>query len=348
MKLQQLRAFVKVLESGSFSEAALELGISQSTLSYTIGELERELGVKLFERGRFGAVATDAGRAIESHVRTMLRFENAIFQEASLAKASIEGYLRVATFRSVASQILPSIMAAFKRQFPDLVLELIEMECGRDMLKQALDRGHCDVAVTQVSEDELDIEDNTLHWELMRESYVAILPKSEAPKLEATTTALRAAYPSAQPDEERSRYVVSWRQLTNYAPIMHGGHNCGELIHEQLERALVTVPAIQLVRDDFTSMQLAAQGLGVSVMPRLASYPLHDGVIRADIVEPLRRVIEVLLLPSSLKIPATRLLLNALKQRFPESSLPTFNVRQQVAVEPLVESDVVSSRRFIN
>ncbi|MEM6429525.1 MAG: LysR family transcriptional regulator [Deinococcota bacterium] len=347
MKLQQLRAFVKVLESGSFSEAALELGISQSTLSYTIGELERELGIKLFERGRFGAVATDAGRAIESHVRTMLRFENAIFQEASLAKASIEGYLRVATFRSVASQILPSIMAAFKRQFPDLVLELIEMECGRDALKQALDRGHCDVAVSQVSEDELDIEDNTLHWELMRESYVAILPKSQAAKLEATTAALRAAYPE-QARAEQADYAISWRQLTDYAPIMHGGHNCGELIQARLERALVTVPAIQLVRDDFTSMELSAQGLGVSVMPRLASYPLHDGVIRVDIVEPLRRVIEVLLLPSSLKIPAARLLLNALKQRFPESSLPTFNVRQPVKVEPLTNNEAVSYRRFIN
>ena len=63
-KLLQLAAIVK---HRSFSKAADTLGISQPALSKTVKSLERELGVPLFERGRFGAVATQFGDALARH-----------------------------------------------------------------------------------------------------------------------------------------------------------------------------------------------------------------------------------------------------------------------------------------
>lgn len=310
MKLQQLKVFLMVFEKGSFSEAALELDTSQSTLSYTIGELERELNLKLFERGRFGAVPTAAGRAIESHVRMMLRFEGAIFQEASLVRKKLEGHLRVAAFRSVASQILPGIMAEFKQTYPALQIELLEMECDKKDLIHALQQGHCDVALTQVPEDD-EGDSEMLHWEVMREPYVAILPK-----------AARATLVAVAGVAEADAYNITWQQLADFAPVFHGGDNCGLWVQQRLEQLPRALPKMERVRNDFTAMELAAQGLGVSVLPRLASQPLHEGVIRATITPPLCRVIEVMLLPSGLKIPATRLLLQALKRRFPDSQLP--------------------------
>lgn len=310
MKLQQLKAFVMVFDKGSFSEAALELDTSQSTLSYTIGELERELRLKLFERGRFGAVPTAAGRAIESHVRMMLRFEGAILQEASLVRKQLEGHLRVAAFRSVASQILPGIMAEFKQIYPALQVELLEMECDKEDLIHALQQGHCDVALSQVSEGD-NSDSDVLHWEVMREPYVAILPKAARERLQPHTDAL-----------ETDTYHITWQQLADFAPIFHGGDNCGLWVQQRLEQLPRELPKMERVRNDFTAMEFAAQGLGVSVLPRLASQPLHEGVIRATITPPLRRIIEVMLLPSGLKIPATRLLLQALKRRFPDSQVP--------------------------
>lgn len=61
MKLSQLLAVVAVADNGNFSEAALELNLSQPAVSHAIATLEDSLGVQLFLRGRHGAVATPAG-----------------------------------------------------------------------------------------------------------------------------------------------------------------------------------------------------------------------------------------------------------------------------------------------
>ena len=84
MKLQQLRAFLGVLDSSSFSEAALDLGTAQSTVSYAVAELERELGVKLLARGRFGAEPTEVGLKVAGHARAILKLTDAVQQEADL------------------------------------------------------------------------------------------------------------------------------------------------------------------------------------------------------------------------------------------------------------------------
>jgi len=72
MKFSQLQAFVAVAEHGSFSEAALELQLSQPAISHAIATLEEELGVPLFSRGRHGAVLTPAGEQIVYHARHAL------------------------------------------------------------------------------------------------------------------------------------------------------------------------------------------------------------------------------------------------------------------------------------
>lgn len=58
IKLSQLRALVAIADCGNFSEAALELDLSQSTISHAIATLEEELGVTLLQRGRHGARLT--------------------------------------------------------------------------------------------------------------------------------------------------------------------------------------------------------------------------------------------------------------------------------------------------
>ncbi len=74
MKLHQLKAFVATLDSASFSEAGLQLGIAQASVSHAISDLEKELGVKLLERGRFGAKGTAIGLKLSSHARAAIRF----------------------------------------------------------------------------------------------------------------------------------------------------------------------------------------------------------------------------------------------------------------------------------
>lgn len=73
IKLFQLRAFVAVVEQGSFGKAAVELELTQSAISHAIAGLEQELGVVLFTRGQHGATLTPIGLEIVGHARQMLQ-----------------------------------------------------------------------------------------------------------------------------------------------------------------------------------------------------------------------------------------------------------------------------------
>ncbi|WP_237990513.1 LysR family transcriptional regulator [Nostoc sp. UHCC 0870] len=100
MKISQLRAVVAVAERGNFSEAALELQLTQPAVSHAIATLEEELGVPLFARGRYGAVLTSAGERILHHARQAMQHLEMMQQEANLHKGLHGGHVRVASFRS--------------------------------------------------------------------------------------------------------------------------------------------------------------------------------------------------------------------------------------------------------
>lgn len=62
IKLSQLQMLIAVANHGSFSEAALQMQMSQSAISHAISTLEEDLGVSLFSRGRYGAISDSGGR----------------------------------------------------------------------------------------------------------------------------------------------------------------------------------------------------------------------------------------------------------------------------------------------
>jgi DNA-binding transcriptional LysR family regulator len=71
-RLQQLAVFVRVAESGSFSRAARDLGLSQPSISRSVGELEARLGVRLLLRTTRRLILTDAGAAFLERSRQLL------------------------------------------------------------------------------------------------------------------------------------------------------------------------------------------------------------------------------------------------------------------------------------
>lgn len=113
IKLSQLQSLVAVAQVGSFSEAALTLNLSQSAVSHAIATLETQLGVILFSRGRYGARLTTVGDRILPHAQTIMAEIEAIQRESVLAKGLDQGEVRVATFRSIATHILPGAIAQF-------------------------------------------------------------------------------------------------------------------------------------------------------------------------------------------------------------------------------------------
>lgn len=297
MKLQQLRAFLATLDSSSFSEAALELGTSQSTVSYAVAELERELGVKLLSRGRFGAEPTEIGLKIAGHARGILKLTDAVRQEADLSKGRIQGILKVATFRSAAGKILSKTIARLKKSQPGLTVRLIELdnELSLGETKRRLVKDHlADIAFI----DLLVEKDGLIAWELMRDPYQALLHASDP------------------------RETFPWSAVGD-APLIFCNHTaCGSYVKGHAWKLGFEVQPAYDVRKDSTVLRMVSEGLGVGMLPKFAIDELPENVKAVPLDQPLERPIYVAILPGSLKIPAVRAFLNVLKMQFPVSELP--------------------------
>lgn len=149
LKNSQLIALVAVAEHGSFSEAALQLGLAQSTVSHAIATLESELGVVLLLRGRAGAVLTPIGVQIHQQAKEILsRLEN-IQQTAEQAKGLQTGRVRIATVRTVATHVLPDIISRFQTQHKNLSVEISECDLYTEV-EAALRSGRADIGFTSL------------------------------------------------------------------------------------------------------------------------------------------------------------------------------------------------------
>lgn len=121
MELRSVETFLAVVEHGTFSRAAERLGYSQSAVTVQVARLERELGVRLFDRLPRGVALTEQGRAFVFHARELLG-------AAAAARASVSarpggareltGTLRLGAVESVSTALLPGLLARFGARCP--------------------------------------------------------------------------------------------------------------------------------------------------------------------------------------------------------------------------------------
>lgn len=127
MNFSQLQCFVALAETGSFTEAAYNVGLTQSAVSHALSTLENELGVTLFERSRRGGVAlTHIGSKMMPHVRVILSQTEAIEQEAKAAHGVAAGKLRVGSIPSACPRLLAGVLTRFQAEYPDIEVVLFE------------------------------------------------------------------------------------------------------------------------------------------------------------------------------------------------------------------------------
>ncbi len=116
--------FLKVAETGNLGSAARELGVNHSTVFRRINSLEERLHVRLFERSRKGYTLTEAGEEIFSSVEMI---EDQIFdiQRKLLGKdIRLSGNLKISTTDTIGYYWLPPYIKAFKRQYPEILIDL--------------------------------------------------------------------------------------------------------------------------------------------------------------------------------------------------------------------------------
>lgn len=163
MELHQLRYFVAVAQSGSFSRAATQCHVSQPSLSQQIAKLEKQLGRKLFDRLNRRVTLTDAGRVLLNQAGTILSAvedaEKRLRDDGDFQGAR----LTVGAIPTIAPYLLPPALQQFSHAFPDV--ELLVHEDVTDHLIAALVAGEVDVALMALPIDDERVETETLFVE---------------------------------------------------------------------------------------------------------------------------------------------------------------------------------------
>ena len=119
-------AFLKAFERNSFSDAARDLGYTQSAVSQMIKSLEAELGVTLLVRSRSGVTLTYEGRHLLPYIRDTVNAYRMLQSQAAGFSGLEQGTIRLGTFTSVSSFLLPPAMERFRRQHSRIRFELYQ------------------------------------------------------------------------------------------------------------------------------------------------------------------------------------------------------------------------------
>jgi DNA-binding transcriptional LysR family regulator len=173
LELRHVVALQTVVEAGSFWAAADRLDTSQSALSQQIAALEHVLGARLIERsrGRRSIALTEAGEIFLHHAAAIVARLSAAHTDLTALANGAAGTLRVGTFESSGTRILPSLLPPFRRAWPRVDIRLTEA-AKDDQLLSLVERGELDVSFAI-----FPLPDGPFAAvELMRDPYVLVVP----------------------------------------------------------------------------------------------------------------------------------------------------------------------------
>jgi DNA-binding transcriptional LysR family regulator len=271
LSTSRLRILSEVAHRGSFSAAAAALSYTQSAVSQQIAALEAETGMALLERHPRGVSLTAAGQTLVGHAEGIL----ARLDAAEAALAAIAGLrggrLRMASFPTAGSTLMPLAIAAFRGSYPDVELTLAEGE-PEEIVPRLL-AGELDLALLFDFAGEIALPEGMTLVELLEDPMYLALPRRHA-------LARRAAVRLEDLEHE------AWIQTSSASPCArHVVRSCHAAGFE---------PIVTFETDDYQTVQgLVAAGVGVALIPELAV-----SVVREDIVvrtlaprSPVRRVI---------------------------------------------------------
>lgn len=126
MNFEQMEYIKEIVNTKSISLAAQNLHISQSAISQSLFQLEKELEVKLFKRSRMGTIPTEDGKNIIRKALEIVRKVEEIKTESQIINSSLKGELKIAFSPSALAGFLPYALSSFKRDFPQIKINLIE------------------------------------------------------------------------------------------------------------------------------------------------------------------------------------------------------------------------------
>ncbi|WP_428943979.1 DNA-binding transcriptional regulator YafC [Pantoea sp. FN060301] len=136
---EELRIFVAVVESGSFSRAAGQLAMANSAVSRAVKKLETKLGVELLTRTTRHVKLTQEGEAYFRRVQLILREMAAAENELIESRQTPQGLLRIDAATPVVLHLLMPMVNAFRERYPDVRLSLVSSETFINLIERKVD-----------------------------------------------------------------------------------------------------------------------------------------------------------------------------------------------------------------
>lgn len=297
LNVGRLRVLIEVAERGSFSAAADALNYTQSAVSQQIATLEAETGMTMLERHPRGVRLTQAGEALVQHAEGILARLEAAEVELSEIAGLRAGRLRMASFPTAGSTLMPLAIATFRARHPAVELALAEGE--PEQIAPRLRAGELDLALLfefgAPSPPARDAGERLMRVELLEDPMYLALPREHP-------LAGRSQLHLSDLDRE------AWVQTSGSSPCARHVVRCCH--------AAGFEPNVSFESDDYQTVQgLVAAGVGVALIPGLALSVLReDIVIRALSPSPPTRSV-IAAAPADARLsPATPAMLSVLEE----------------------------------
>ncbi|MER6139783.1 LysR family transcriptional regulator [Streptomyces sparsogenes] len=259
MDTRLLRTFVALARTGSFTAAAAELHLAQSTVTVQIRSLERELDTRLFDRLPGGTTPTRSGRRLLEEAERMLDAEARLRAVAAAesgegADGAVEGQVALGAGESLCSSHVPRVIASLRVTHPGVDVHL--HATGTDAAVEGLSSGRLDLALL-------------------------LEPEVEAADLVARPIAHEPLVYVAAPGHRLAGRAAGWPELAEESFFVHE-EGCS--YSDRLVSALRALPDARPRLTRFGSIEAAracvAAGLGLTLLPRATvERQLRDGLL---------------------------------------------------------------------
>lgn len=259
MELRHLRHFLAVADELHMGRAAQRLGMAQPPLSQSIARLEKELGVRLFDRANRRLALTRAGAAFLDEARSSVLHADAAFSLARSVEHGAAGEVRIGFVSAALYEHLPRRLARLRQVLPGVQPKLLELSTNQQL--EALADGTIDIGFAHPpfgTGDRLEV------IEFPAEASVAVLPDDGGTggvNLEQVAAFGLILFPAVQ------------------GPVLHAR------IMDSFTGAGIEVRIVQEATRALTMLSLVSAGLGAALLPKSIQRLTFEGVRYAEIID---------------------------------------------------------------
>lgn len=138
-RIQAVRLFIRVVDLGSFSKAAADLGIGQPSATKLVAQLEKQLGSRLLHRSTHGVTVTEIGALYYEKARLIVHHVDEAETVAALLQSQVQGGLRISTSVAFGRRVLVPLVLRFMEMNPQLQIELNVEDRYVSLVEQGID-----------------------------------------------------------------------------------------------------------------------------------------------------------------------------------------------------------------